>query len=123
MDFSLTDEQRELQTLANQILSGERASWKELASAGLLGVAIPVEYGGLGFGIFELCLLLEEQGRAAVDLPLLPTLVTALCLPEDAKAEWLPKVVAGDAVLTAALEELVPYAVEADAILIGEELV
>ena len=123
MDFALTDEQTELQGLAKQILTGERATWKELASAGLLGVGIPEEYGGLGYGIFEVCLVLEEQGRAAVDLPLLPTLVTALALPDDAKSEWLPRVVAGDAVLTAALEEVVPYAAEADAILVGDRLV
>ncbi|HZN14761.1 MAG TPA: acyl-CoA dehydrogenase family protein [Acidimicrobiales bacterium] len=123
MDFALSDEQQELQGLAKQIFGGERATWKELASAGLLGVAIPEEYGGLGYGIFELCLVVEEQGRAAVDLPLLPTLVTALALPDDAKAEWLPRVVAGDAILTAALEEIVPYAAEADAILIGDQLV
>lgn len=123
MDFSLTDEQVELQSLANQILSGERATWKELAAAGLLGVAVPEEFGGLGYGIFEVCLVLEEQGRAAVDLPLLPTLITSMVLPDDVKAEWLPRVVGGEAVLTAAIEELVPYAVEADAILVGDELV
>jgi alkylation response protein AidB-like acyl-CoA dehydrogenase len=123
MDFALTDEQVELQALARQILSGERATWKELAAAGLLGVGIPEEFGGLGYGIFEVCLVVEEQGRAAVDLPLLPTLVTALALPDDAKAEWLPRVASGDAVLTAALEEIVPYAAEADAILIGDQLV
>jgi alkylation response protein AidB-like acyl-CoA dehydrogenase len=123
MDFALTDEQSELQGLAKQILGGERATWKELASAGLLGVGIPEQFGGLGYGIFEVCLVVEEQGRAAVDLPLLPTLITALVLPDAAKAEWLPRVVAGDAVLTTALEELVPYAAEADAILIGDQLV
>jgi alkylation response protein AidB-like acyl-CoA dehydrogenase len=123
MDFNLNDEQLELQKLAKQILGGERATWKELAAAGLLGVAIPEEFGGLGYGIFEVCLLLEEQGRAAVHLPILPTLVTALALPDDAKAEWLPRVAAGEAVLTAALEDLVPYAAEADAILIGDQLV
>jgi alkylation response protein AidB-like acyl-CoA dehydrogenase len=122
MDFALSDEQTELQQLAKQILGGGRATWKELASANLLGVAVPEEYGGLGYGIFELCLVLEEQGRAAIHLPLLPTLVTALALPDAAKAEWLPKVVAGDAVLTAALEDVVPYAAEADAILVGDDL-
>ena len=123
MDFSLSDEQRELQDLAKQILGGERATWKELAAAGLLGVGIPEQYGGLGYGIFEVGLVLEEQGRAAVDLPLLPTLITSLVLPEDAQAEWLPRVAAGDAVLTAAVEELIAYAAEADAILIGDQLV
>jgi alkylation response protein AidB-like acyl-CoA dehydrogenase len=123
MDFSLTDEQVELQALAKQILVGERATWKELAAAGLLGVAVPEEFGGLGYGIFEVCVVLEEQGRAAVDLPLLPTLVTAMALPDDAKAEWLPRVVAGDAVLTTALEQVVPYAVDADSNLIGGRLV
>jgi alkylation response protein AidB-like acyl-CoA dehydrogenase len=126
MDFSLNDEQQELQTLAKQVLSGDRASWKELASANLLGVAVPEQYGGLGYGIFEIGLILEEQGRAAVHLPILPTLVTALaidrCGSDALKAQWLPGVAAGDVVLTAALETPVPAGGQANAVLIGDTL-
>jgi len=38
--------------------------WRELGRANLLGVAIDEAHGGLGFGYFELCLLLQEIGRA-----------------------------------------------------------
>ena len=126
MDFALSDEQKELQALAKQVLAGERATWKELAAANLLGVAISEQYGGLGYGIFEIALLLEEQGRAAVHLPLLPTLVTALaiekCGSDELKDQWLPKVASGDAVLTAALETPTPAGAEADAVLIDDML-
>jgi 3-oxocholest-4-en-26-oyl-CoA dehydrogenase beta subunit len=126
MDFSLSDEQKELQALAKQVLSGERDHWKELAAANLLGVAIPEQYGGLGYGVFEIALLLEEQGRAAVHLPILPTLITALaiekCGSDELKDQWLPKVASGDAVLTAALETPTPAGAQADALLIDDTL-
>ena len=49
--------------------------WAELARAGLLGVALPDEHGGAGLGFLELCVLLEQAGRAAAPVPLVPTLV------------------------------------------------
>ncbi|MBJ7282464.1 MAG: acyl-CoA dehydrogenase family protein, partial [Acidimicrobiia bacterium] len=61
MDFTLNEEQQALQGLAKQILTDkgtlerlkehseghwfDRETWSEFASAGLLGVAIPEEYG------------------------------------------------------------------------------
>jgi len=40
-----------------------RAIMKDLADTDLLGVYIPEEYGGLGGGCFELCLVTEELSR------------------------------------------------------------
>ena len=126
MDFSLTDEQEAVRDLAEQIFAGQstvervkeieggderfdRALWSELARANLLGIAVPDDVGGSGFGIIELCLLLEQQGRRVAPLPLLPTLVmSALPIAEFGSAaqreRWLPAVASGDVVLTAALE-------------------
>ena len=72
MHFGLSEEQKDIQTLANQIL-GEQvtpealhqydmwkqerfsgALWSQLADAGLLGIAIPEANGGMGFGFSEL---------------------------------------------------------------------
>jgi alkylation response protein AidB-like acyl-CoA dehydrogenase len=127
MDFGLSEEQEALQSLARQILSDrmtlqhlkeldasedwfDRETWGELATANLLGIAVPEAHGGLGYGFLDLALLLVEQGRAVAPLPLLPTLVMG-ALPvarfgSDDQQGVLDRVVAGDAVLTAALNEL-----------------
>jgi alkylation response protein AidB-like acyl-CoA dehydrogenase len=127
MDFSYTEEQSALRELARKILeeqasperlreieaSDERIDrdlWRELAKANLLGASLPERFGGSGMGLFEACLLLEEQGRAVAPVPLWPTLVlVALPLAEfgsEAQQQaWLPGVVAGETFLSGALAE------------------
>ncbi len=127
MDFSFSEEQETVRGLAAQIFAGratvERVKaveqsderidqdlWAALAEAGLLAIAVPEELGGSGLGIIELALLLEEQGRAVAPVPLWPTLVLgALPLAElgtpAQRQAWLPGVVRGEVVLTAALAE------------------
>ncbi len=127
MDFSLTDDQQELAGLAARIFEDrmtlahlkaldnseawfDRATWAELANANLLGVAVPEAYGGLGFGFLEACLVLREVGRFVAPIPFAPTVVRgALTLAEfgsDAqKQRFLPGVVDGSVILTAAIEE------------------
>jgi 3-oxocholest-4-en-26-oyl-CoA dehydrogenase beta subunit len=128
VDFSLSEEQRAVRDLAEQILAGhatvervkeveasdervDRALWKALADANLLGIAVPEDSGGSGFGIVELCLLLEQQGRVVAPVPLWPTLVLG-ALPvgrfgsPDQRDRVLPGVVAGDTIVTAALSEV-----------------
>lgn len=128
MDFKLSEDQQSLMDLAGQILGDgstdetlrafaagnqpfDHALWQTLAQAGLLGLGIDEAYGGTGFGILEIGLLLEQQGRTLAPLPILPTLVLG-ALPlqrfgSDAQKEaWLPGVVRGEVILTAALEEV-----------------
>lgn len=128
MDFGFSEQQRDVQNLARQILSDnvtaeklsqyddykaerfDRELWHKLAEAGLLGVAIDEEFGGMGFGFFELGLLVEEAGRAIAPLPLISHLISA-ALPiqqfasHAQKLAWLPKVASGEILLTAALSE------------------
>jgi len=127
MDFSYTPDQESLRDLARQIftdkLTPQRLDkveetedrvdhdvWKELAGAGLLGVAIPEAQGGSGLGLIELSLLLEETGRAVAPVPVYATLVLG-ALPiaefglEEQKQRFLPGVVSGETILTAALAE------------------
>jgi alkylation response protein AidB-like acyl-CoA dehydrogenase len=86
------------------------ALWKQLAEADLLGIPVPEAQGGMGYGILELCVLLEQQGRALAPVPLLPTLVMG-ALPiakfgtPQQQQDYLPAVAAGELMLTAALEE------------------
>ncbi len=81
MDYLLTEEQRLLQELALQVaeerIKPVRAEldeheifpsdlMQEMAQADLFGVIIPEEYGGLGMGCMESCLVLEAIGSACV---------------------------------------------------------
>ena len=95
---------------AGQDDSYDRALWKELAKAGLLGLAVPGSLGGEGLGVAETAVLLTEAGRAAAPVPALATLAMGV-LPvtrwgtRDQQQVLLAGVPAGDAVLTAAIRE------------------
>jgi alkylation response protein AidB-like acyl-CoA dehydrogenase len=127
MDFTFDDVGRDLRDLARKILdeqvtterlreledAGEpydRRCWADLAGTNLLGVALPEDVGGSGYGLMELCVLLEEVGRHVAPVPLLATVGTA-ALPiaelgsADQRARFLPPVVDGSSILTAALQE------------------
>ena len=43
--------------------------WQALAELGWTGVSIPEEYGGVGLGYLELCVLAEELGRSLAPTP------------------------------------------------------
>ena len=53
------------------------AVWKELADQGWLGLHVPEEHGGQGFGLLEVAVLLEECGRAMFPGPLLATVLVS----------------------------------------------
>ena len=127
MDFAFSEEQEAVRDLAAQIFEGgapvdrvreveasgdrfDRDLWSALAESNLLGIAVPEDAGGSGFGLVEVCLVLEQQGRRVAPVPLWPTLVLgAQPIAEfgtvDQRRAWLPGVAAGDVVLTAALAE------------------
>jgi len=127
MDFSFSEDQEGLRQLVRKIFDDHctherlraieatpewfhRTVWAELARADVLGVALPEDVGGSGLGFVELCLLLEEVGRAVVPIPAWATLVLG-ALPLDRfgsaaqRKRFLPGVIAGDAILSAALVE------------------
>ena len=125
MDFHFSEEQLAVSEAATGVFTGlvnperigtieqsddriDRALWQALADADLLGIAVPEADGGAGYGLTELCLLLEAQGIAVAPVPLWATLVLG-ALPiahfgSDAqRARWLPGVLSGEVILTAAL--------------------
>jgi 3-oxocholest-4-en-26-oyl-CoA dehydrogenase beta subunit len=128
VNFDLSDEQQVVQDLTQQIFQGnasvervkfieregdgfDRDLWRELASANLLGLCLPEAFGGSGFGLLELGLILEQQGRQVAPVPVWASLALgAFPLSEFGTLaqcmSWLPRLAAGDAVLTAALSEL-----------------
>jgi alkylation response protein AidB-like acyl-CoA dehydrogenase len=127
VDFTTTEDQQALTALAARILS-ERATparlaalekaggwydeelWRQLAETGIVGAALAEDVGGGGTGFTELALLLEQVGAHVAPVPLLETVLSA-ALPLDAfgtaaqRSRDLPDVVAGRALLTAALVE------------------
>jgi 3-oxocholest-4-en-26-oyl-CoA dehydrogenase beta subunit len=89
----------------------DREAWQRLASANLLGIAIPEAYGGSGLGFVEACLVLEQIGRYVAPVPYYPSVVLG-ALPvarfgtPAQKTELLPDVATGALILTAALLEI-----------------
>jgi alkylation response protein AidB-like acyl-CoA dehydrogenase len=77
----------------------EPAVWKEIASLGWLGVAIPEEFGGSGLGLAEVVTIVEPLGRALAGTPLVSTTLLAQALLKAGspaqKQEWLPKICQG----------------------------
>jgi alkylation response protein AidB-like acyl-CoA dehydrogenase len=134
MDFDLSDNQLAVRVLAGEVfakhadperLAGveagaerfDRELWRQLGASGVLGLAVPGEDGGEGLGLSEFVIALIEQGRRVPLVPLWETVVLGV-MPiarfgtRQQQATWLPRVAAGWAVLTAALE---PSAVRATA--------
>ena len=67
--------------------------WGEIANMGWLGLHLPEEVGGSGFGFPELVVVVEQFGRAAVPGPFVPTLIASATIAaagtEDIKKKYL----------------------------------
>jgi 3-oxochol-4-en-24-oyl-CoA dehydrogenase len=91
--------------------------WDELANQGWLGLHIDDAYGGSGFGLPELVVVLEELGRAVAPGPLLPTVLAGALIQAGASEPLakalLPGLTAGERVGAAAFD--------ADGALLGDE--
>jgi alkylation response protein AidB-like acyl-CoA dehydrogenase len=77
---------------------------------GLMGLHIPEEFGGMGFGYVELGVVLEEMGRALLCAPYFSTVVLAanalLQSGDDAaKGKYLPGIASGATIATLAVAE------------------
>lgn len=70
------------------------AAWKEMADLGWLGMHLPERYGGAGYGLPELALVVEAMGAVVAPGPFLPTVwasaVVAACGSDTQRAELLP---------------------------------
>ena len=118
MTIGLTEEHRDLRDAVRAFTSRQvtqaavRASvdadrakapefWTDLAAQGLLGLHLPEEAGGAGYGIVELAVVLEELGRAMTPGPFLPTVLSSAVLHRAGHTEHLPSL--ADGTKTAAL--------------------
>ncbi|MBC7357804.1 MAG: acyl-CoA dehydrogenase family protein [Desulfacinum sp.] len=116
MNYFLSEEQKMIQELAEQIAREKirpvRAQLDEaeefptelmevLAQSDLFGVYIPEEYGGLGGGILENCLAVEQLARACIGVATsfaasgLGAYPILLYGSEEQKAAYLPDIAAG----------------------------
>jgi alkylation response protein AidB-like acyl-CoA dehydrogenase len=127
MDLSFSEEQEMLwksardfladkcpKTLVREMEDDERGYvpelWQEMADLGWVGLPFPEKYGGGGFSFLDLVVLLEEMGRACLPGPFVSTVVlggmpVAEFGTEEQKQDILPKVCAGEAIMTLALTE------------------
>jgi alkylation response protein AidB-like acyl-CoA dehydrogenase len=127
MDLGLSEEQELLRNFARDFLEKECPDtlvremeedekgyppqlWAGMAGQGWQGLIIPEQYGGTGMTYTDLIVLLEEFGRAVVPGPFISTVVLG-AIPileagsEDQKQEFLPKIAAGELIMTLALTE------------------
>src|SRR5690349_21007847 len=81
--------------------------WGDLVQLGWLGLHLPEEHGGSGFGLEELVVVVEELGRAVAPGPFVPTVIVSATLDaiaDDAtKAKHLPGLADGTTFGAAAL--------------------
>ena len=118
MDFGLTDDQREIQRTARDLLAGRASAevvrshaeagttdaslWRELSELGWPGIAIGEAHGGQGLGAVELAILSEELGRSLAPVPFLPSVAAASVIEHGGSAEqaqrWLPGLASGETV-------------------------
>ena len=127
MNLDFSDEQKQLREQVRRFLNekcppeavrkvlegGERydkSLYAGLAELGALGAAIPEEYGGVGLGHLELCVIAEELGRVLAPVPVSSSVYLAaefllMSGSESQKSEWLPKLASGQAIGTFAMIE------------------
>jgi alkylation response protein AidB-like acyl-CoA dehydrogenase len=99
MDFDLSDEQRDLQGAARQLLDRhapparvravvddgggwDRGLWAAMVEQGWPGIAVPETRGGLGLGWVEAAVLLEEVGAHVAPAPVLGQIVALAALAD-----------------------------------------
>ena len=85
---------------------------RQLAEIGVLGMAVPEEYGGLGLPVFDTALVLEEIAKVCYVTAMavlgevgVQTRIIAAYAPEPIKQRILPAVVSGDCLLAICMTE------------------
>jgi alkylation response protein AidB-like acyl-CoA dehydrogenase len=116
MDFDLNEDQREIKSVARELLGArstwarvraaaiageyDESLWREIVELGWPGIAVSEENGGQGLGIVELAVLLEELGYACAAVPFLSTAVAAAIVDrhgsDEDRERWLPGLVSGE---------------------------
>jgi alkylation response protein AidB-like acyl-CoA dehydrogenase len=123
---SLSDEQRRfvesVRSLAQSEFRPRAHRWmdgsfpwenlRRLAELGVLGMAVPVEYGGLGLGVFDTAIVLEEIAKVCYPTAMavlgevgVQTRVISAYAPDAIKRRILPEVARGECLLAICMTE------------------
>ena len=126
MDFSISSEQREFINVVRKVCQKEFApraikyldgTWpaenmKRLGELGVLGMAVPEQYGGSGLGVLDTVLVLEEIGKVCYPTAMAvlgevgtQTRIISTYAPESIKQKILPRVATGEAILSICMTE------------------
>jgi len=124
MSIALTDDHKALADTASEFLAKRDAPgaarslleaadepqpeiWDEVAGLGWLGLHVPEDHGGSGFGLPELVVVVEQLGRAIAPGPFVPTVIAsaviAAAAPDEVQKRFLPGLAAGSVVGAVAL--------------------
>lgn len=127
MDFSLSSDQELIKSSARKFIENEcprnlvrelnlgekgyePGMWRKMADLGWMGLALPEEYGGVGGGIIDLALVMEEMGRGLLPGPFFST-IAACAFPilafgtAEQKEKYLSPIASGQALWSLALTE------------------
>ncbi|ANE78131.1 acyl-CoA dehydrogenase [Mycobacterium adipatum] len=84
-----------------------REMWSAGAELGWNGLAIAEEFGGSGFGLAELAIIVEITGRELTPGPFLPSVAAAVaidrCAPDSVRAQLLPGLAEGSTIAAVGL--------------------
>jgi alkylation response protein AidB-like acyl-CoA dehydrogenase len=127
MNFDFSDEQKELRDLARRFLKDQCGPeivrgvlegaapydgtlWKGVIEQGWTATALPEEYGGIGIGYLELCVIAEELGRVTAPIPFSSSVYLAseallLAGSDEQKSKYLSPIGSGETIATVALAE------------------
>ena len=122
MGIALTDDHRELAEVARAFLTSQKARWaarslletpdearpgfwQGMAELGWLGLHVDEEYGGSGYGLPELVVVIEELGRAVAPGPFVPTVIASAAIAKDGTADQKSRLLPGltDGTVTAGI--------------------
>jgi alkylation response protein AidB-like acyl-CoA dehydrogenase len=124
MNFSITDDQEMLRSTFARFLDENSSTahvraalplgfdaklWRGLGELGAFAIRVPESAGGLGLGLLDAALLMEEAGRTLASGPLAETLVAARLIAQlatNGADELLARVLAGELVATIALRDI-----------------
>ena len=122
MSFSLTDEQSMIQSAARDFAMNEvlpianeydperrdipQSLLAKLSEMGFFGITIPQEYGGLGLGCLEYCLVTEELSRAWMSVSsIIRPMLGYQAMTEAQKRTYLPKMATGEMLFAFSMSE------------------
>lgn len=123
MEFTFSDDQEQLRAAVRDFMARDApmsftrsmmddargfddGTWRTLADLGWTGLLVPEDQGGLGLGMVDLVVVMEEMGRVAFPGPFLSSAVLAtLAARRLGLEDRLPALASGATRATVALEE------------------